>query len=248
MDIREQFKQEFTRLVYNLKAINDAEFESKVNRDEKGRFAKKNSKSIESKQISQQAINESRKQLNNLSKSEIDAIKIYTDDNAYTTINRYLRGEIDKSQISAENLNAINLIENGLKKTHIPENIVVYRGVNHEFAMNVFGNEISDIMMETHYNTKTISDNDLNKIQKEILNKEFIDKGFVSTSYTKDSAFDRMILFEINVPKGTNGVVVDKISKLRELEKEILLNKGYKFEITNIEYNEKWLLYANLII
>lgn len=248
MAVVDDFIYEYTRLINNLKAINDAEFESKVNRDEKGRFAKKNSKSIEFKQISQQAINESRKQLNNLSKSEIDAIKRYTDDNAYITINQYLRGEIDKNQIPTKNLNAINLIESGLKNTHIPENIVVYRGVNHEFAMNVFSNEISDIMMETHYNTKTISDSDLEKIKEEILNKPFADEGFVSTSYIKDAAFDRMILFEINVPKGTNGVVVDKISKLRELEKEILLNKGYKFVFTDIKFNEKWLISATLII
>lgn len=44
MAVIDDFIYEYTRLINNLKAINDAEFESKVNRDEKGRFAKKQSK------------------------------------------------------------------------------------------------------------------------------------------------------------------------------------------------------------
>lgn len=41
MAVVDDFIYEYTRFINNLKAINDAEFESKVNRDEKGRFAKK---------------------------------------------------------------------------------------------------------------------------------------------------------------------------------------------------------------
>ena len=111
---------------------------------------------------------------------------------------------------------------------------MLYRGVDFNFISAVFGEDIADKMKN-----KQVKD-----VETELWGMRYKEPGFMSTSYKKEDAFEREILLLVNAPKGLNAVVIDEISLTNQ--KEVLINKGYSWEITNVSYNNKWIL--NIIV
>lgn len=75
------------------------------------------------------------------------------------------------------------------------------------------------------------------------------DDAFTSTALLKESAFDyKKVSYSINVPKGTNGAYIAKVSHFPE-EAEILLNSGHEMIIRDakLDADEKIHLVLDLI-
>ena len=123
------------------------------------------------------------------------------------------------------------------------------RGVNNESV-----NNLSKILIDAPKYTgevyRGIHFPDMNKIDFENLKQDFkvgnifIDKGFMSTSYNKkvaasftnpDLSDNTRVLFQIQSKK---GVIIDKLSKFED-EKEVLFNRGSKFEVISKTSKEK---------
>ena len=184
--------------------------------------------------MSDKDIEESRKQTKSFSSKERESIKTYTDDLAFRTINKYLRNEIEENEIKPEHKQTIENIDRALKKCSLPNDAMLYRGVRSDFIEKVFGNqEIADIIGDVF--DEEPKEEDVLKVQDALLGKPFKDTGFTSTSYARDKAFDHQpLMLEINAPKGINAAAVDKLSKSRDKEGEILINKDYNYVIKKI--------------
>lgn len=181
----------------------------------------------------------------NLSSDELEVIGEYTD-TSFKRMNINLR--YNRYNPKSEDLinKKITTLSNALNKSIVGKNIKVWRGCESEFIDTLLG--------------KVVSDTPKDKIN-ELLSKTvakgivFEEKGFMSTSISPDGAHGK-VMIEINVPKNSKGLYVDSISK-KEIsswehrEDELLLQKGYKLKIKNVEYNKNTFQYevqADLII
>ena len=140
-----------------------------------------------------------------MSDKEREAFQKYTG-TAYVNINATLRG-IDKSfdvgnRENAKNLHAV------LENASLPCESTVYRGM----SSNALGK------------LKKLSD-------KELIGKEFLDKGFMSTSLESNSAFGGDVILEIHAPAGTHGLYVGHISAAGHYEEEVLFDMNQSMRI-----------------
>jgi len=191
-------------------------------------------KQTEYKYLSKDNSQQSRQQAIDITNSEEKAIKEYTDTMDYININAYLRGNI--SEISKSKAKTIRKITDALNKSSLPQNTMLYRGVKSDFIEKVFNNsDLADLIGDVYDNIPT--EKDIERVKDALLGKTYIDKGFVSTSRYRFKAFDNSpIMLEINAPKGIHALAVDKISGKKE--SEVLINKGYKYQIRNINLKE----------
>ena len=65
------------------------------------------------------------------------------------------------------------------------------------------------------------------------------DKGFITAYYDKNHAPKSVFRLQINAPKKLQAVLMDEISG--QNNKEILINQGYRWEVTNVQkdYDKK---------
>ncbi|MBI5551138.1 MAG: ADP-ribosyltransferase [Desulfobacterales bacterium] len=145
--------------------------------------------------------------VNNLSHSEKESITDYTA-TSYQNINGVLRGT--EKTYSGNNAEIAENISRALKRADVPEDLVVYRGAS-KGALGPL---------------KTLP-------KEQMIGKVIEDKGFMSTSILKSSSFNGDIKLKINVPKGTKGAYLGKISCYPN-EAELLLDKGQKMIITEV--------------
>ena len=130
----------------------------------------------------------------------------------YKAANSYLRKTKKSDYIgySPTDLKTrIKAIDTALSKFDLKNNIMVYRGsTNHLIG-----------------GAKTVED------VKKIVGSVVRDKGFMSTSTRKSSAFSDDVHYEIKVPKGKGrGAYVGTVSHFGH-EKEFLLNRGTQFKV-----------------
>lgn len=215
-------------LLYSLKRIVNS-FEGHKGRPGKvgGSLPRGETSQDSIKPNSKEAIEESKQQANKLNEKEKETIRIYTDDNAYKWINGYLRkgGWLDK-----EDKKVINSLNKILKKASLPEDMTLYRSVGSNFTQEITNDyKIANLIREP------ISEENLEKIKAAFINKINTDDGFVSTSY-EHAAFSASspLVMIIKAPKGLNALVVDELSKFDQ-EKEIIINKGYKYKIYDVK-------------
>ncbi|MFB6364256.1 ADP-ribosyltransferase [Paenibacillus elgii] len=95
-------------------------------------------------------------------------------------------------------------ISSGLRKFNLAENIVVHRGL----SKNIF-----------------------QKPADQLAGVVFTEAAFASTSLLSGSSFGGSVQFEIRVPQGSKGALVNPISVFKDSEYEFLLDKGTMFEI-----------------
>ena len=181
--------------------------------------------------ITENALKESIMQAENLSPKEKESILHYVDDNYYAKINGYLRGEFQ--DIPQFLKNDIEIIDYAFKKAYLPENMLLYRSVKDDFIEKVFKDkEIAEMMKKNpSYNAKN-----LKKVREFLINKTFIEYGYMSTSYNKYNIYRAPIMLKINAPKGIKALALEDITKGNE--QEILMNRGYKWKITEVLYSK----------
>lgn len=143
---------------------------------------------------------------------ELSALRFWTGA-SHVTINRYERfgGYIDDiAKNAAEN------IERVLSKTKIPKDMIVKRGTD---AKQIFEK----------------APEGWEKDPSLLIGHTFKDKGFVATTPMEGGGLSGSITLYIKVPEGTNGAYINSVA-YNEMEKELLLQKGYSYHILNAEH------------
>ena len=118
-------------------------------------------------------------------------------------------------------------------KTELPQNMILYRGVDEKGMSLIFVDKnIKDVLY------KPVNEENLAILRQKLVGTKFEDKGFMSTSYNKNCAKQTKFMFEVCAPKKLKAILLEDLGK--RAEKEVLINKDTKWEITEItkEYNK----------
>lgn len=157
---------------------------------------------------------------NDLTENQRKGIYTYTT-NAYEDINYALRNNnLNGSKYKKEIENATE----GLKKTLIAEDTLVFRGMGGADALSAWTgipqNQLSD-----------------KAVQNSLIGTRLTEKGFMSTGVTKNKAWSGIKL-EVYVPKGSQGMYVNPISRFKG-EGEILIQRNSTFEIKEVKTDSR---------
>lgn len=151
--------------------------------------------------------------LANISNAEKIGVNVYTS-NAYSDMNRYLRGMSSSTNYSKE----IKDCTNALKKASLPEDTIVRRGSGY--------NMLKELGIDITESSKD-----------KLIGAVVQDKGFVSTSPDSHGGFSDSIEYVIKVPKGSQAMYVAPISEYKS-EKELLINRDGKYIVDEVEFND----------
>ena len=161
-----------------------------------------------------------RKQLSKWSDEGKSALQSYSG-LWYSTFNEAMRGS-SESELSPPLRKQLDAIQKGLNEASYPDSIVAYRGIH--------GKDAAEFCA-------SIGVKDPSKAVGGI----FTDKAFNSTSIDKsvaDKFSPENILLEINIPKGSKAVALGGGSLLTD-EREILIQRGARYEVTGYQKYEK---------
>ena len=148
-----------------------------------------------------------------ISGNEKYGVEVYTG-SAYRDMNRFLRGQSSKTSYADE----IKLATSALKKASLPRDVIVRRGSGYNM-LNDLG--VGRITPENKSN---------------FIGAIVQDKGFVSTSPAPSGGFTDDIEYIIKLPKGSQAMYVDSISRHMG-EEELLINRGGKYIVEDVEFN-----------
>lgn len=158
-----------------------------------------------------------------IKRAEKTGVKQYSGD-AYVDMNGCLRGtdsrfryvEFTQEEISKY----IEGCTKALEKASLPEDTIVRRGSDYNMldSLNVFVTE-------------------RNGNKDKVIGAIVEDKGFTSTSPNPRGGFSGDVEYVIKVPKGSQAMYIAPIS-MHKPEKELLINRGSKYVIEDIEFNE----------
>lgn len=152
-----------------------------------------------------------------VTKKEKNGVVTYTG-SAYRDMNSYLRGINSSTNYEDEIKAAIS----GLNKASIPKDTIARRGSSFNSLKRLLNADTGSEIIAN---------------QEKYIGMVIQDKGFMSASPDPHGGFTgENIEYVIKVPKGTNAMYVDSISKHRG-EKELLLNAGTKFIVEDFELN-----------
>jgi SPP1 gp7 family putative phage head morphogenesis protein len=195
---------------------------------------------IQYKEMSQKSIKESKEQVDKLSKDEKKALTAYTTDD-FSAINHSLRTGEKNARVE----DTIKNITSGLEKCSLPQNAILYRGIGTNAIENLLTKDVQNIMnmgLE-----KKLTEEQIKTFCGILKGKHFEDDAFISSSYDSKSAFDKPIRLNIFAKKGSKCGVIEDIS-IKPQEKEVLIQKGAKFEIKKAEFkNKTWILDVDLL-
>ena len=123
--------------------------------------------------------------------------------------------------------NDINNITNSIKRSEIPYDSRVYRGIDNIEVL--FGDDAKNMSIQ--------------ELNGKYSGSYFINKGFTSTSTSYSVAQDFSGTFNggvmsIDVPRGSNGIAMGNVSLFKDGEKEILFQRGSVFRINSIVIDE----------
>lgn len=148
-----------------------------------------------------------------ITSSEKEGVRIYTG-SAYTNMNDYLRGLRKDTRYEKE----IKAAKDALSKASLPKDTIVRRG--------------SDYNMLDSLGLGNITPQNKDRVIGAIVQ----DKGFTSTSPASGGGFSGDIEYVIKVPKGSQAMYVDTISR-HQGEQELLINCGGKFSVEDVEFD-----------
>ena len=74
------------------------------------------------------------------------------------------------------------------------------------------------------------------KSDAEIIGAGFRDRGFISTSMSKNASFDGNTKLRIILPRGCQAANVERLSTTGSHEEEILIDRDQCFTITGVTY------------
>lgn len=153
--------------------------------------------------------------VNDISFAELDGIQVYTG-SAYYDMNRYLRDTSGLAKINPDYKKAIKNATSGLEKANLPETVIVRRGSGYNM-LNELGVDLQD--------------------KTKIIGSILTDHGFTSTSPDPYGGFSDSIEYVIKVPKGSEAMYVDSISR-HSGELELLINRGGLYQIEDYDITE----------
>ena len=185
-------------------------------------------------------INKMKKQTRQLSEEDKSVIKKYVfgavrGEDTYLLINCHLRGVLEhyipKKEITTPLKCRLDYYANALSKpiskVKLPQNMILYRGIDEKGIKLIFkGKGIDSIV------SKPVNENNLALLQQKLDGAVYVENGFMSTSYKKDCAKKTKFMLEVNAPKNLQAVLLEDIGK--QVEKEVLINRGTKWEVTDI--------------
>lgn len=161
-------------------------------------------------------------------------------ENTYLLMNGYLRGDLHlyiKAQDITKPLKSrmqyyADSLSSSISKTKLPKNMLLYRGIDEKGMSSIFADKnIKDIL------TKPVSYENTNYIKTKINGCTFTEKGFMSTSYDINYAKKTKFIFYVKAPKNLQAVFVDGVRTSNESQtKEIIINKGYKWKVTDVDF------------
>ena len=147
-----------------------------------------------------------------ISSAERNGVEVYTG-SAYVNMNEYLRGQRSSTRYADE----IKQATAALKKASLPEEVIVRRGSDYNMLREL-GVDISEANKD------------------KLIGAIVTDKGFMSTSPASGGGFSGDIEYVVKVPKGSQAMYVDTISRHRG-EEELLINRGGKYIIEDVEFD-----------
>lgn len=147
-----------------------------------------------------------------VSGDERHGVVVYTG-HAYRDMNRYLRGQSSSTSYADE----IKQATAALKKASLPEEVIVRRGSDYNMLREL---------------GVSISESNKDKFIGAIVTE----KGFLSTSPAPHGGFSGDIEYVIKLPKGSQAMYVDTISR-HQGEQELLVNRGGKYIVDDVEFN-----------
>lgn len=147
-----------------------------------------------------------------ISSAERNGVEVYTG-SAYINMNEYLRGQRTTTRYADE----IKQATAALKKASLPEEVIVRRGSDYNMLREL-GVDISEANKD------------------KLIGAIVTDKGFMSTSPASGGGFSGDIEYVVKVPKGSQAMYVDTISRHRG-EEELLINRGGKYIIEDVEFD-----------
>lgn len=147
-----------------------------------------------------------------ISSAERNGVEVYTG-SAYIDMNKYLRGQMSSTSYAKE----IKQATAALKKASLPEEVIVRRGSGYNMLREL-GVDVSEANKD------------------KLIGAIVTDKGFMSTSPASDGGFGGDIEYVVKVPKGSQAMYVDTISRHRG-EEELLINRGGKYIIEDVEFD-----------
>ena len=146
-----------------------------------------------------------------ISFAERNGVEVYTG-SAYINMNEYLRGQRSSTRYAEE----IKQATAALKKASLPEEAIVRRGSDYNMLREL-GIDISEANKD------------------KLIGAIVTDKGFMSTSPASGGGFSGDIEYVVKVPKGSQAMYVDTISRHRG-EEELLINRGGKYIVDDVEF------------
>ncbi len=147
-----------------------------------------------------------------ISSAERNGVEVYTG-SAYIDMNKYLRGQRSTTSYAEE----IKQATAALKKASLPEEVIVRRGSDYNMLREL-GVDISEANKD------------------KLIGAIVTDKGFMSTSPASGGGFSGDIEYVVKVPKGSQAMYVDTISR-HHGEEELLINRGGKYIIEDVEFD-----------
>lgn len=165
-----------------------------------------------------------------LTKEERSGLRSYTGE-TYQLINNGLRGDLPRTKRDKERYETIVArCDSAFAKASTPEAMVVHRQVAEDFAKFIGANI------------------DLPETMADLVGKDFVEKGYVSTSVGQSSPFPGAIHFMMRVPQGYKAMNVMPISQMDTSEREVLINRGSRY-IVHAAYKVgyKWHIEAELV-
>lgn len=155
---------------------------------------------------------------NKFSSEELESLKLWQStmiDGICADITSYLRGNKDYCSPKIEK--HINNLYNACNKIKLPHDITVFRGTNYfDVVHDLLDNYPLDVLIDYKYT----------------------DKCFISTSIS--TPFNRPVVWEIKVTKGTSCVYLEKLVPngiSPEYETELLIQKDTEIKIRKINKN-----------
>lgn len=133
-------------------------------------------------------------------------------------------------------------------QSQIVKEKTLYRSVDISSIIgDISDSEYDDLKSAYIYNNKSKPAQEvINKYLKNIEGKEIVDKGFISTTKSKDIALDfqdftgssKPCVIEFNVPKGIKGIDLKDFDIADMEQKEVLLARNQKFVIKEVSQEQ----------